>query len=205
MFTSKHGAEIRVADSTDVLLRAELHNGLFLINPSKKHNSKHIVLPTHVASVLSSIPNTRTAPDVLEEISNSPPTTSETHRKISTKFKVTDPATWHGRLGHVSATTLKNMLAKDTVLGLPDFEELSSVYEVPCKDCLAGRFTAFHHPARSPDKYTEPMQCVFVDLTGPHIKAFDNSTMCLNMVDAFSGYTVSIPLKDKSLSHIMQS
>jgi hypothetical protein len=201
MFTSKHGAEIRRADSTDVLLRASLHDGLFIIDPAKRHNSKHIVLPAHVASVLSSLPDTRSAPDVLEEISNSTPSVTETHRNISAKFRVTDPALWHGRLGHVSATTLKNMLAKDTVIGLPTWEELSSSYEHPCKDCLAGRFTAFHHPARNPDKYTMPMQCVFVDLTGPFIKSVDKCTMCLNMVDAYSGYTVSIPLKDKTLAH----
>ena len=115
-----------------------------------------------------------------------------------TKAESKDPKLWHARLGHVAKSTLSYMLDYDTVTGLPPLSELKSVYSHPCESCLSGAHTASPHP-ESKDRSEYPLQLVFADVTSPFLPSDTNFKYCLNIIDSYSGYAMSIPIKSKDI------
>ena len=95
-----------------------------------------------------------------------PSTSISTSNTTSTSNPHSLSKLWHNRLGHIAQTSLKYMVEKDAVSGLPNFDTLQHVYNQQCEHCLGGAYPAMHHPPTE-DKPTEPLQLIYADLTGP--------------------------------------
>ena len=123
-------------------------------------------------------------------------TTTQTHTDTQTDTDNETANLWHARLGHISKTSLTYLKQYNTVDGIPSLPELTPVYKQPCEHCCAGAFPAQGH-ARQETRSTEPLELVFADVTGPYRPGMYGSTVCLNVIDSYSGYGLSIPLKGK--------
>jgi len=170
VFTKSEGIVKPYEGSSRVLLRAKKCDGLYLIDMSRSKVSvcMHVSNANEHVSCFSGSASPGCELSVL----------------------------WHNRLGHPSQQMTRKLTMSDTVCGLPSFETLVPAFKHPCHDCLAGRFTA--KPRTQPaERPTSALELIYADLTGPYTPGIAKSTMCLNVIDAYTGYGISTPLKDK--------
>ncbi|KAK1408428.1 hypothetical protein QVD17_40194 [Tagetes erecta] len=73
------------------------------------------------------------------------------------------PWIWHGRLGHVNFDSIRNMVMKQMVIGVPEFKNPTQL----CVACLAGKHTSSPFPNESSYRSEYPLQMISVDLCGP--------------------------------------
>jgi transposase InsO family protein len=171
VFTKSEGTVKPYEGSSRVLLRAKKCDGLYLIDMAKSKVKVCMHVSNANASVSYAFPGSASPVSELSVL-------------------------WHNRLGHPSQQMTRKLTMSDTVCGLPSFEALVPAFKHPCHDCLAGRFTA--KPRTQPaERPTCALELIYADLTGPYTTGIAGSTMCLNVIDAFSGYGISTPIKDK--------
>lgn len=102
---------------------------------------------------------------------------------------------WHARLGHVNTDTIKTMINKELVVGLPDI----SVEKETCVSCLLGKQARKPFPQATSYRATHPLELVHGDLCGPIIPSTPGQKRYIFvLIDDFSRYMWIILLKEKS-------
>jgi len=111
--------------------------------------------------------------------------------------RMPDLETWHRRLGHCSTHTIIDMVHQGAVEGMPI--NLSSALAT-CDHCILGKQTRSHMPKmHEGHRATTQLERVFINLCGPMPCVLKYSHLySMNVIDDFSSYVWSLPLKSKS-------
>jgi hypothetical protein len=108
-----------------------------------------------------------------------------------------DPQLWHRRLGHIGYSSLKKMMNKGMVEGLPvTAEDVEAAKEI-CDVCNKTKLTRLPFPA-STTKTTAPLELIHMDLCGPMEESLGKSKYMATFLDDYSGYSAVVLLKYKS-------
>jgi transposase InsO family protein len=111
--------------------------------------------------------------------------------------KVPDIETWHRHLGHCNTHTIVKMAKNGVSQGMPI--DLSSL-PPKCDHCVLGK--QMHSSVLKiweGIKATMCLERVYVDLCGPMaVSSQTGNLYCMNLIDDFSGYVWSIPIRSKS-------
>lgn len=75
----------------------------------------------------------------------------------------TESSVWHARLGHVNLETLKLMLKKELVTGIPDI----TIKRETCVSCLLGKQARKPFPQATMFRAANPLELIHGDLCGP--------------------------------------
>ena len=102
---------------------------------------------------------------------------------------------WHARLGHVNPETIRNMMQKELVLGLPNINIEKGV----CRSCLLGKQSRQVFPKATSYRATKTLELLHGDLCGP----ITPNTQAGNkyvfvVIDDHSRYMCTMLLKEKS-------
>lgn len=109
--------------------------------------------------------------------------------------KISDSSRWHARLGHVNAETMKTMISKELVTGLPDI----IVERETCVSCLLGKQTRRSFPQATTYRATRLLELIHGDLCGPITPATPGQKRYVFvLIDDFSRYMWTILLNTKS-------
>jgi transposase InsO family protein len=105
--------------------------------------------------------------------------------------------TWHRRLGHCNFGAIIDMARRGAVEGM--VIDLSSS-PPKCNHCILGKQTCSPVPkVREGRKAIRPLERVYVDLCGPMpCVSRSGHLYSMNVIDDFSSYVWSLPLKSKS-------
>ncbi|KAG7553438.1 GAG-pre-integrase domain [Arabidopsis thaliana x Arabidopsis arenosa] len=109
--------------------------------------------------------------------------------------EVSDSAKWHARLGHIGSDTMKSMISKELVIGLPSI----TVEKETCSSCLLGKQVRKSFPQATSYRASHILELIHGDLCGP----ITPSTAAQNkyifvLIDDYSRYMWSLLLKEKS-------
>lgn len=109
-------------------------------------------------------------------------------------ISLSDVDTWHERLGHIGRESMKYMVKKELVLGLPNIQ----IEKETCSSCLLGKQARATFPKATSYRASHVLELVHGDLCGP----ITPSTPAKNkyifvLIDDHSRYMWSILLKDK--------
>jgi transposase InsO family protein len=108
-----------------------------------------------------------------------------------------DPTVWHRRCAHLGYSSLKKMVEKDMVKGLPiTTEDINAATEM-CEVCNKTKLTRLPFPA-STTKTSAPLELIHMDLCGPLEESLGKSKYFATYLDDFSGYSAVVLLKNKS-------
>lgn len=103
-------------------------------------------------------------------------------------------ATWHERLGHVNAETLKKMKSSGSVVGL-DFKASQEFF---CEPCVLSKQKRVSHPV-STTRASVPGELFHMDICGPFsTPSFGGSNYYVVLKDDFSNYCFLYFLKQRS-------
>ena len=108
--------------------------------------------------------------------------------------------TWHRRLGHANYQSIMDMIRNGTISGAP----VSTQTPPKCDSCILGKQTETPVPKRrkADGKATRRLEKVWVDLSGPmDVKSVHGNYYIMNVIDDFSSYLWSIPLKTKDQAY----
>ncbi|KAL0855319.1 hypothetical protein Bca101_060472 [Brassica carinata] len=106
-----------------------------------------------------------------------------------------DSARWHARLGHIGVDSMKLMIRKEMVLGLPDIE----VEKETCSSCLLGKQTRQSFPQATTFRAEKSLELIHGDLCGPITPTtIAGNRYIFVLVDDQSRYMWTILLKVKS-------
>jgi hypothetical protein len=108
-----------------------------------------------------------------------------------------DLHTWHRRLDHANYQAITDMLKGGLIEGVG----LHTLNVTKCDAYILGKQTKTPVPKIRGDesRATKRLEKIWVDLTGPmDVKSHTGNSYIMNIVDDFSGYPWSIPLKNKS-------
>lgn len=105
-----------------------------------------------------------------------------------------DSARWHSRLGHIGVDSMKLMIQKELVLGIPQIDVEKEI----CGSCLRGKQTRQTFPQATSFRASKVLELVHADLCGPisPTTAAGNKYIFV-LVDDHSRYMWTILLKDK--------
>ena len=111
--------------------------------------------------------------------------------------RVPNIETWHRRLGHCNTRAIIEMAKKGMSQGMPI--DLSSL-PANCEHCALGKQSRTSVPkSREGPKATVRLEKVYVDLCGPMaVMSRAGNLYSMNVIDDFSGYVWTIPLRSKS-------
>lgn len=101
---------------------------------------------------------------------------------------------WHRRLGHASAKYLRWSL--DTADGIPNLKVPDNAFN-ECTTCIQAKSTRLPHNSER-DKPVRRFEIICSDICDAKCTAITGHKMFLTFIDAYSGYTHLIPLKNKS-------
>lgn len=102
---------------------------------------------------------------------------------------------WHARLGHVNLTTMKAMIQKELVTGVPNINVISEV----CSSCMLGKQARHSFPQSTTYRATKTLQLVHGDLCGPITPSTAGGSRYISVIiDDYSRYMWTILLKEKS-------
>lgn len=101
---------------------------------------------------------------------------------------------WHSRLGHINMETMKSMVQRELVMGIPKFDIEKKV----CGSCLLGKQARQSFPQSTIYRATKKLELIHGDLCGP----VNPSTSAGNryvfvLIDDYSRYMWTILLKEK--------
>lgn len=101
---------------------------------------------------------------------------------------------WHARLGHIGGDSMKAMVNKELVIGIPKF----SVEKETCSSCLLGKQARRSFPQSTTYRAEKVLELVHGDLCGPITPptAAKNKYIFV-LIDDHSRYMWSILLKEK--------
>ena len=105
-----------------------------------------------------------------------------------------DSTTWHTRLGHIGAESLKTMMRKELLIGLPKL----SVEKETCTTCLLGKQTRRPFPSATSYRASQVLELIHGDLCGPITPpTAGRNRYVFVLIDDHSRYMWSILLKEK--------
>ena len=108
--------------------------------------------------------------------------------------KIDDATTWHARLGHIGSESLKTMVRKELVIGLPKL----SVDKETCTSCLLGKQARKPFPKATSYRAANVLELVHGDLCGPITPSTNaRNRYIFVIIDDHSRYMWSILLKEK--------
>ncbi|KAG7594885.1 Zinc finger CCHC-type [Arabidopsis thaliana x Arabidopsis arenosa] len=106
-----------------------------------------------------------------------------------------DSNKWHARLGHVNLETLKTMVEKELVLGIPAAPKEKGI----CSSCLLGKQTRKTFPKTALYRASQSLELVHADLCGPiSPPTAAKKRYVFVLIDDHSRYMWTILLKEKS-------
>jgi hypothetical protein len=104
--------------------------------------------------------------------------------------------TWHRRLGHANNHAIIQLATKGLATGMP--VDLSTMPGA-CDACVKGKQTRTHVPSvREGKRATEPLEKIFVDLTGPFDLSASKNLYAMDIVDDASAAPFALPTKSKA-------
>lgn len=116
------------------------------------------------------------------------------HAFIATR--IADIETWHRRLGHLNARSIVEMSDRQMVKGM--HIDLSSV-PAKCQHCILAKQTRSSVPkTREGNRAAGLLDCVYIDLTGPHVTSATGNSYAMNLIDDNSSMVWAIPIPHKS-------
>jgi hypothetical protein len=105
-------------------------------------------------------------------------------------------ATWHRRLGHINYDSIVRLACHGLASGM--HVDLSTL-PPKCDHCILGKQTRNKIPKiREGRRASRCLEKVFVNLTGPFIATPAGFSYVMHVVDDFSLFVWSIPLRDKA-------
>lgn len=106
-----------------------------------------------------------------------------------------ESSTWHARLGHIGARSMKEMIKDQLVLGLLKLP----VDKETCTSCLLGKQARRPFPSSSTYRAENALELIHRDLCGPITPpTAGNNRYIFVLIDDYSRYMWSILLKEKS-------
>jgi hypothetical protein len=106
------------------------------------------------------------------------------------------PQLLHERFAHLSMDSIKRILENNAASGLPNLPVTRAFDEFKCDSCLKGKAHAQPFPTSKTDYL--PLECIHVDIHFPGEESIAGHKACVTLVDRFSSYTTSVPIKKKS-------
>lgn len=107
----------------------------------------------------------------------------------------TESTKWHAWLGHISVETMKMMISKELVFGIPSIE----VERETCVSCLLGKQTRQSFPQSTSYRATQVLELIHGDLCGPITPSTpSHKRYVFVIVDDYSRYMWTVLLKEKS-------
>ena len=102
---------------------------------------------------------------------------------------------WHTRLGHVNTETIKLMVNKELIDGMPNI----TIGKETCVSCLLGKQTRRSFPQSTSYRAKAPLELVYGDPCGPIAPAtLDHTRYICVLIDDYSRYMWTVLLKEKS-------
>lgn len=107
----------------------------------------------------------------------------------------TDPEVWHARLGHINKETMRMMISKELVVGVPKISHNTDA----CVSCLRGKQTRKPFPQETSYRASEPLELVHADLCGPISPSTPaHKRYVFVLIDDHTRYMWNILLQEKS-------
>lgn len=101
---------------------------------------------------------------------------------------------WHARLGHIGRDSMKNMMRKELVIGIPSV----GISRETCSSCLLGKQARNTFPKATSYRARRILELIHGDLCGPISPSTPaNNRYIFVLIDDHSRYMWSILLKDK--------
>lgn len=105
-----------------------------------------------------------------------------------------DSNKWHARLGHIGVDSMRSMVKKKLVVGIPEIE----VERETCASCLMGKQTRSVFPQTSKYRASQVLELIHGDLCGPITPSTPTRNRYIFvLIDDFSRYMWTILLKEK--------
>jgi hypothetical protein len=102
---------------------------------------------------------------------------------------------WHQRLGHANNHAVVQLASKNLATGMPI--DLSSLPGA-CDACIKGKQTCSHVPSVwEGERASEPLEKIYVDLTGPFELSASKNLYALDIVDDSAAAPFALPTKSK--------
>ena len=109
--------------------------------------------------------------------------------------KEDDSAVWHARLGQVNIDTMKTMISRDIVTGIPRIY----IEKETCASCLLGKQTRRVFPKATTYRATNVLELIHRDLCGPiSPPTAASNRYVFVLIDDHSRYMWTILMKEKS-------
>lgn len=106
-----------------------------------------------------------------------------------------DSTIWHARLGHISRETMRRMVSKELVKGMPDIDRTNET----CVSCLKAKQTRRPFPQAALYRAKELLELVHADLCGPISPPTSaQKRYVFVLIDDFSRYMWTALLKEKN-------
>ena len=110
-------------------------------------------------------------------------------------IKPSESSRWHARMGHVNTETMKTMIKKKLVTGLPSID----VEKETCRSCLLGKQTRKPFPQATTFRASRPLELVHGDLCGPITPSTPSQKRYVFvLIDDYSRYMWTILIREKS-------
>lgn len=108
---------------------------------------------------------------------------------------INESSRWHARLGHVNIDTIKVMVQKDLVIGVPHINFEKGI----CGSCLLGKQTRQVFPQATAYRADKALELVHGDLCGPISPSTASGIRYVfALIDDHTRYMWTIFLKEKS-------
>ena len=108
---------------------------------------------------------------------------------------MSESSMWHTRLVHVNIETLKLMVKKQFVTGIPDI----AILKETCVSCLLGKQARKPFPQATTFRATSPLELIHGDLCGPITPPTPaQKRYVLVLIDDHTRYMWTVLLKEKS-------
>lgn len=102
---------------------------------------------------------------------------------------------WHARLGHIGLETMRMMISKELVTGLPHIK----IEKETCVSCLRGKQTRQSFPQATSYRANQVLDLIHGDLCGPiTLSTPAHKRYVFVIIDDYSRYMWTILLKEKS-------
>lgn len=102
---------------------------------------------------------------------------------------------WHARLGHVNFGTMKSMVQRELVLGMPHIDVEREI----CSSCLLGKQTRYVFPQTTTYRSSKKLELIYGDLCGPITPStIGGNRYIFVFIGDYSRYMLTILLKEKS-------
>ena len=108
---------------------------------------------------------------------------------------ISESTRWHARLGHVNLATMKTMIRRELVTGVPSIHVSKEI----CSSCLLGNQTRHAFPQATTYRATKNLELLHGDLCRPITPStFSGNRYVFVFIDDHSRYMWTILLKEKS-------